>query len=144
MPPPIGTVRTANRLRKNFLNEVDQAIARIAQNPEMWGDYLHGTRRYLLRHFPYLIVCILYESRVHIVAVAHEDDVPVIGRPDSTPAEQVFRKTSARHLFLLPGRQLFHRELARRCLVFAYDHDVLRAGFFGGFERFFQPEAFVA
>ncbi len=61
----------SERAAENFIGEVDRAIARIAQNPSMWADYLHGTRRYLLRHFPYVIVYLLRENRVNIVAVAH-------------------------------------------------------------------------
>ena len=56
---------------EDFLREVDDAIGSVAANPLMWGDYLHGTRRYVLRHFPYLVVYLLDEARVIIVAIAH-------------------------------------------------------------------------
>jgi plasmid stabilization system protein ParE len=56
---------------EDFLREVDDAIGSVAANPLMWGDVLHGTRRYVLRHFPYLVVYLLDEARVIIVAIAH-------------------------------------------------------------------------
>ncbi len=56
---------------EDFLREVDNAIENVASNPFMWADYLHGTRRYVLRHFPYLVVYLLHEARVTIVAIAH-------------------------------------------------------------------------
>jgi toxin ParE1/3/4 len=55
----------------DFLREIDDAIASIAANPFMWTEYLNGTRRYVLRHFPYLVVYLLNEARVEIVAIAH-------------------------------------------------------------------------
>ncbi len=56
---------------RDFMREVDDAIASIAANPQMWAEYVHGTRRYVLRHFPYLVVYLLQETRVEIVAIAH-------------------------------------------------------------------------
>jgi plasmid stabilization system protein ParE len=55
----------------DFVLEVDQAIARISENPLMWEEYLHGTRRYLLHRFPYLLVYLLYDNQVQVVAIAH-------------------------------------------------------------------------
>lgn len=54
-----------------FLREVDEAIASIAANPDRWAEHLYGTRRCVLRHFPYVVVYLLNETRVEIVAVAH-------------------------------------------------------------------------
>ena len=65
---------------RDFLSEVDEAITCIAANPQMWAEYVHGTRRYVLRHFPYLVVYLLQETRVEIVAVAHGHRRPAIGR----------------------------------------------------------------
>lgn len=55
----------------DFVRAVDDAIEVIAVRPLMWAGYLHGTRRYVLRHFPFLIVYLLSESQITIVAVAH-------------------------------------------------------------------------
>ena len=61
----------SERAAENFVGEVDQAIARITRNPSTWGNYLSGTRRCLLQHFPYAIVYFLHEDVIKIVAVAH-------------------------------------------------------------------------
>lgn len=47
------------------------AKAAIKRSPLMWGNFLWGTRRYLLKKFPYAIVYRLHESEIEIVAVAH-------------------------------------------------------------------------
>jgi hypothetical protein len=42
-----------------------------SRSPVAWSPYLHGTRRYLLRRFPF---CVVYRKRDHdiqVVAVAH-------------------------------------------------------------------------
>jgi toxin ParE1/3/4 len=55
----------------DFLREIDNALVAIAANPLMWSSCLHGTRRFVLRHFPYLVVYLLTETGVKIVAIAH-------------------------------------------------------------------------
>ncbi|MBI4477746.1 MAG: type II toxin-antitoxin system RelE/ParE family toxin [Acidobacteria bacterium] len=54
-----------------FSDEIDAAEAAILQLPEAWPRFEHGTRRYLLRRFPYSIVYRVEPNRVLIVAVAH-------------------------------------------------------------------------
>ena len=54
-----------------FSEEMDAAESAIARLPEAWPPYEHGTRRYLLRRFPFSVVYRVEESRVLIVAVAH-------------------------------------------------------------------------
>jgi toxin ParE1/3/4 len=54
-----------------FSNEIDAAIAAIDEHPEAWPAYDHGTRRFLLRRFPYSVVYRVEASRILIVAVAH-------------------------------------------------------------------------
>ena len=36
-----------------FLAELDRAVERIAENPEMQPHHTRGTRRYLLQRFPF-------------------------------------------------------------------------------------------
>jgi plasmid stabilization system protein ParE len=55
----------------DFLREVDGAIESIAAGPLVWTEYLYGTRRYVLRHFPYLVVYLLHDDQVKNVASAH-------------------------------------------------------------------------
>ena len=54
-----------------FRAQVDRAIALIAEAPERPASYLHGTRRVLLRRFPFSIVYRITDDGVEIVAVAH-------------------------------------------------------------------------
>jgi len=56
---------------EDFVYEVDRAIARIAENPSRWTEYLYGARKYLLQHFPYVIVYLVQGDQLQIVAVAH-------------------------------------------------------------------------
>jgi plasmid stabilization system protein ParE len=61
---PIAAVR--------FREELDAAIAHIQADPRRGFPYLHDTRCYLLRRFPYLIV---YhqpsDELIEVVAIAH-------------------------------------------------------------------------
>jgi toxin ParE1/3/4 len=59
-----------------FLVEVIEAFDTIARAPETWPDYLYGTRRYLLRHFPFAVVYLADPDVVTIVAVAHSKRKP--------------------------------------------------------------------
>jgi plasmid stabilization system protein ParE len=55
-----------------LLAELNAAVTKIAAEPERWPRYLDGTRRYLLRRFPFIVV---YRrtpyGAVEILAVAH-------------------------------------------------------------------------
>lgn len=63
-----------------FTDELDVAAAAIGQAPEMWPSYDQGTRRFLLRRFPYFLVYRVEPTRVVIVAIAHAHRRPVIGK----------------------------------------------------------------
>jgi plasmid stabilization system protein ParE len=54
-----------------FRNELDRAVALIAEAPERPAPYLHGTRRVLLRRFPFAVVYRLTDNGVQVVAVSH-------------------------------------------------------------------------
>jgi plasmid stabilization system protein ParE len=54
-----------------FVQEIKDARLAIQNSPEGWAKYLHGTRRYRLKRFPYLIVYRVTEHRIDIIAVAH-------------------------------------------------------------------------
>lgn len=59
-----------------FVNEVDQALAEMILQPNSFPDYLHGTRRVLLKKFPYMVVFKDLGDRFFIVAVAHTSRRP--------------------------------------------------------------------
>lgn len=54
-----------------FLAELDRAVELISEGPIRWPTYLHGTRRFLLRRFPFAIVFRQIGEAVQIIAVAH-------------------------------------------------------------------------
>ena len=54
-----------------FQEEFQDAGRAIRQSPERWAKYLLGTRRYLMKRFPFAIVYRVAADRIEIVAVAH-------------------------------------------------------------------------
>jgi toxin ParE1/3/4 len=54
-----------------FLAELDGAVERIARNPEMYPNYVQGTRRYLLQRFPFYLVYREVAEKLEVVAIAH-------------------------------------------------------------------------
>ena len=54
-----------------FSVELDEAEAAIVERPEAWLLSDDGTRRYLLRRFPFSVVYRVEDARVVVVAIAH-------------------------------------------------------------------------
>ena len=54
-----------------FVQQITHAVQFIAQAPQRWPSYSHGTRKFVLRRFPFLLVYRELESAVQILAVAH-------------------------------------------------------------------------
>ncbi|HEY3169974.1 MAG TPA: type II toxin-antitoxin system RelE/ParE family toxin [Thermoanaerobaculia bacterium] len=54
-----------------FFNEIEDGLRKIAERPEAWPVFLHGTRRFLLRRYPYSLVYRVKPSIIEVVAVAH-------------------------------------------------------------------------
>jgi plasmid stabilization system protein ParE len=54
-----------------FLAELDGAVEKIAQNPEMYPKYVQGTRRYFLQRFPFYLVYREVAGKLEVVAIAH-------------------------------------------------------------------------
>jgi plasmid stabilization system protein ParE len=59
-----------------FFRELEAAVAAIAEGPERWPPYIHHTRRYLLRRFPFSVVYRETASSIQIVAIAHSKRRP--------------------------------------------------------------------
>ena len=53
-----------------FQRELNRAIERISERPEAGSPYLSGTRRVLLRRFPFSVVYRVRAENIQIVAVA--------------------------------------------------------------------------
>lgn len=54
-----------------FVADLDHAIKRISDGPARWPSFVHGTRRYLLRTFPFQVVYRTVGTTVQVIAVAH-------------------------------------------------------------------------
>ncbi|MGE3842912.1 MAG: type II toxin-antitoxin system RelE/ParE family toxin [Vicinamibacterales bacterium] len=54
-----------------FADELEGAILAIEGAPALWPRHDFGTRRYLLRRFPYSVVYKVERTRIVIIAVAH-------------------------------------------------------------------------
>lgn len=59
-----------------FLADVDDAFTTISQAPQRWPKYLHGTRRLVLRRFPFSIIYLDDPDIVNIVAIVHSKRKP--------------------------------------------------------------------
>jgi plasmid stabilization system protein ParE len=59
-----------------FLDELEQAFAAIARSPMTWPTYEAGTRRYVLRSFPYSVVYREKPGGVAVIAVCHQKRHP--------------------------------------------------------------------
>jgi toxin ParE1/3/4 len=51
--------------------EMERALSFISEKPESWPAFEAGTRRFLLRRFPYSIVYRLCGEEIQVVAIAH-------------------------------------------------------------------------
>lgn len=56
---------------RRFLAELDRAVSQVGTFPDSYPAYLLGTRYFLFRRFPYLLVYRLAPDRVEAIAVAH-------------------------------------------------------------------------
>ena len=64
-------------LGDNFLEEIDDCIARILMFPLAWPKAQHGSvRRCRTHRFPYSLIYDLEEEQVFILAVMHESREP--------------------------------------------------------------------
>ena len=66
---------------RGFTDEIEAAEAAIAGRPEAWPRFGHGTRRYLLRRFPFSVIYRVESSRVLVIAVAHGRRRPGYWKP---------------------------------------------------------------
>ena len=58
-------------LGTEFRDEVDAAIARVANNPLIYPERYRGARRALLRRFPYVLWYRSYDTFVVVLACVH-------------------------------------------------------------------------
>ena len=63
--------RRSQQAAEAFQAEFRDAGRAIEHSPELWPHYLFGTRRYLMKRFPFVIVYRVAAERIEIVALAH-------------------------------------------------------------------------
>jgi plasmid stabilization system protein ParE len=68
--------RQRQGLGREFREAVDQANARIAENPLEYPERYRGARRILLRRFPYVLWYRPLENFVVVLACVHGKRVP--------------------------------------------------------------------
>jgi plasmid stabilization system protein ParE len=76
---------------ERFQRELATAQTAIQKSPEAWAEYIHSTRHYLLRRYPYVVVYRVAEERIEIIAIAHGRRKPGywvdrLGRPGDRSA----------------------------------------------------------
>ena len=76
----------SQRAADAFQDEFQDARRAIQHSPELWAYYLFGTRRYVMKRFPFAIVYRVAEERIEIVAVAHGRRKPGLYRYGSCTA----------------------------------------------------------
>ena len=59
-----------------FSESLALAIWQIQQSPDSWQPHDHGTRRILLRRYPYWVIYRVEDARIVIIAVAHTSRRP--------------------------------------------------------------------
>lgn len=51
--------------------EIERTVGRLRESPLRWPPYLHGTRKALLRRFPFALIYRAGADEIQVVAVAH-------------------------------------------------------------------------
>jgi toxin ParE1/3/4 len=54
-----------------FVAEIDRAVELIGEAPERWARHVRGTRRFVLRRFPFTIIFRAAPTGAEIIAIAH-------------------------------------------------------------------------
>ena len=70
----------SERAGNAFLSELDRAIVGISESPHRWRTHLHGTPRYIMRRFPFLVIYQESGATLAVVAVAHARRRPAYWR----------------------------------------------------------------
>ena len=63
-----------------FAVALNRAMDTIVDAPQLWPTGSNGTRRFLLQKFPFAIVYRELPAVIQVVAIAHPDENPIIGK----------------------------------------------------------------
>jgi toxin ParE1/3/4 len=64
--------RQARHLGMEFTAEVEHALSRVAENPDIGSPMRRGARKLLVRRFPYLVIYRVLPNHVVVLAVGHQ------------------------------------------------------------------------
>jgi plasmid stabilization system protein ParE len=53
------------------MEELDRAVDMIVESPNRWPKFESGTRRYLMRRFPFMVIYRDKGDVIQVLAVAH-------------------------------------------------------------------------
>ena len=54
-----------------FVSELEQSLGFIQAGPKRWPGYVSDTRRFFLRHFPFVVVYRETADTIQVLALAH-------------------------------------------------------------------------
>ena|SRR4030066_1956572 len=63
-------------LGQKFLDEVLETIELISHFPQLWSQNTENTRKAVLRKYPFNLIYSLFEDKIYIIAVAHQNREP--------------------------------------------------------------------
>lgn len=63
-------------LGEKFLDEVLETIELISHFPQLWSQNTENTRKAVLRKYPFNLIYSLFEDKIYIIAVAHQNREP--------------------------------------------------------------------
>ncbi len=66
----------AAELGIKFFDEVLETIELISLFPQSWSRNTKNTRKAVLRKFPFNLIYSIYEDKIYILAVAHQNREP--------------------------------------------------------------------
>jgi plasmid stabilization system protein ParE len=61
----------SQRVAAGFVRELDRTMSAVAESPDRWPIHAHGTRKLILRRFPFAVIYKLNGDEVWVIAVAH-------------------------------------------------------------------------
>lgn len=64
--------RANKQLGLAFIAEFEKAALFLSSNPELGVEWVSGTRRFIMRRFPFNIVYRLFPDHLYIIAIAHQ------------------------------------------------------------------------
>ena len=68
--------RAGIAMAQTFLGDFEHAMALLLEHPLLGPQWLHGKRRWVMRHFPFSIVYAVAKQEIQVLAVAHQSRRP--------------------------------------------------------------------